>query len=86
MTGMLFRPWKLARVGQAGRTSIARSFELAPEVLEIKIILTGVFYDIGIRNQTYLFCHRPWLGIDLRVVDRYFEYSGAQSPSVESAQ
>ena len=37
---------------------------------EIKIVLTGVFDDVGIRHQARLFLYRPRLGIDLGVINR----------------
>src|SRR5262249_22475602 len=43
--------------------------EFASQVLEIKIVLTGVFDDVGIRHQTRLLLHRPRLRINLGVVN-----------------
>ena len=39
---------------------------------EIKIVLTGVFDDVGIQHQARLFLYHPRLGIDLGVIDRNF--------------
>ena len=41
-------------------------------MLEITIVLTGVFDDVGIRHQARLFLYRPRPGIDLGVIDRNF--------------
>src|SRR5262245_35276092 len=45
------------------------SLEFASQVLEIKIVLTGVFDDVGIGHQARLLLHRPRLRISLGVVD-----------------
>src|SRR4030095_10800791 len=44
--------------------------EFAPQVLEIKIVLAGVFDDVGIRYQARLLLDRPRLRIDLGVINR----------------
>jgi len=44
--------------------------EFAPQVLEIKIVLAGVFDDIGIRHQARLLLYRPRLRIDLGIINR----------------
>ncbi len=43
-------------------------------MLEIKIVFTGVFNDVGIRYEAYVFCHRPLLGIDFGIIDCYLNF------------
>ena len=48
--------------------------EFPSQGLKIDIDLTGVFNDVGIRHQVYLFLHCPRLVINLWVINRNLNF------------
>jgi len=71
----------LADESKSGLKRVTTLFdEFASQVLEIKIVLTGVFYNVGVRYQARLSHHCPRLRIDLRVINCHLNIHVSQVP------
>src|SRR5262249_34584430 len=57
--------------------------EFAPKVIQIEIVLAGVFDNLGIGHQARLFLYCPGLRINLGVIDRNLNF---QVPEVRPSE